>query len=138
MVVLSLKPEECMEPEQIIRMSNDELRIWTLQGDANSNRMAWGQAEANMRCAFLISTASAEMAAANRDLVEATKKVVEAHHGLIKQTKYLVYATWGLVVITLLSQLGLIAFEYYAKKQETSISSPAPKPSLSPSAAKKI
>ena len=40
-----------------------------------------------MRCALRVAGAASEMAAANRDLVQATKQVVEGHHGLIRLTR---------------------------------------------------
>ena len=105
-----------MNPMDIIKMSDEELRFWALSGDAASYNHELGQTEMNMRCALRIAVSAAEMANANRELVEATKQVVAGHHGLIQQTRYLVRATWGAVAITLISQAALILAEFTIKR----------------------
>jgi hypothetical protein len=106
-----------MKPaKDLMAMSDEALMEMALQGEANSNILVVGSAAINMRSATRIAAAAANMATANRDLVETTKKVVEAHHGLIRETRYLVHATWGLVAMTLVCQLALIAFEFVTKK----------------------
>ena len=97
-------------------MTDEALTEMALDGQANSNVLVVGSAAMNIRSATRIAAAAAAMATANRDLVETTSKVVEAHHGLIRETRYLVYATWGLVAITLLAQLAIIGFEFVTKK----------------------
>jgi hypothetical protein len=99
------------DPGQIMGMSDDELRVWTLSGPENSYVHKIGQTEMNMRCALRMVNAASQMAEANRDLVEATRRVVEGHHGLIRQTRYLVKATWGIVIITLISQVAVVSAE---------------------------
>jgi hypothetical protein len=111
--------------EKIMVKSDDELRFWTLSGQPNSYVHQIGQTEMNMRCAMRIAKAAEEMATANgnlvqattdmaranRLLVEATNQVVQGHHGLIRETRNLVRATWGIVLITLITQIALIVSE---------------------------
>ena len=108
--------------EEIIGMKDDELRAWTLSGDAGSYDHQIGQTEMNMRCALRIAEAAQQMATVNQDLVRATtqlvsttNQVVGAHHGLIRETRGLVRATWGIVVITLATQIALIVSEFLRK-----------------------
>ena len=95
-----------MNPSQIINKTDDELRVWTLSGDAGSNAHLLGAAEMNMRVSLRVAEAAAQMATANRDLVETTKQVLQAHHEIRDKTRNLVFATWGLVVVTLLLVLS--------------------------------
>src|SRR6266446_6573181 len=98
-------------PDEIMAMSDDDLRRWTLSGPQNSYVHEIGSTEMNMRCAVRIANAAAEMATANRNLVETTRQVVEAHHRIIRETRNLVRATWGIVLITLITQAALIYSE---------------------------
>jgi hypothetical protein len=66
----------------------------------------------NKRCALLAAKAAENMAEANHNFVETAKQVVAAHHGLIRQTRYLVFSTWGIVALTLISQAALILAEF--------------------------
>ena|ERR1035441_7502242 len=103
-------------PEEIMAMSDDEVRRMALTGNENSRTFVFGVAEMKMRSTLRFAAAVEATATANQDLVTTTKQVVDAHHGLIRQTRYLVIATWGLVVITLLSQAGVIVFELVKPK----------------------
>jgi hypothetical protein len=107
------------DPKVIMSKSDDDLRFWTLAGSDGGYTHQMGQTEMNMRCAIRIAKAAADMASANRDLVDATrllsdttKQVVEGHHGLTRETKSLVRATWGIVLITLVTQVALIISEF--------------------------
>jgi hypothetical protein len=109
--------------------SDEELREWTLSGQDGSYVHQMGQTEMNMRYALRTAEASQQMTNANREMVEAnkqmaewTKMMMEANQELVKQTKMmvtanrelvnqpskLVWSTWGVVAITLLTQAALI------------------------------
>jgi hypothetical protein len=101
--------------DEIMKMADDDLRRWSLSGPENSYVHVIGSVEMNMRCALRIAHAAGEMAVANRDLVETTKQVVEAHYRIIRETRNLVLATWGVVFITLVTQATLIISEFVRK-----------------------
>jgi len=96
------------DPRKIMEMSDDELRFWTLSGNAGTYVFEMGQTEMHMRCSLRMVEASKETAAANRELVQATNSLIGANRGLVEQTKNLVKATWGVVTITFLTQIALI------------------------------
>ncbi len=88
-------------PEKILAMSDAELEWWALSGDTGSYVHEIGQTAMSMRCSLRMAEASREMAGANRDLVEST-------HNLVQQTRNLAKATWGIVLITIITQVALI------------------------------
>ena len=97
--------------EEIMNLSDDDLRKWALSGPENSYVHKIGSTEMNMRCALRIAKASSEMATAYGNLVTETKRVVEGHHGLIRMTKFLMIATWAIALTT----GGLIVSELLRK-----------------------
>lgn len=96
------------DPRRILEMSNTELQEWALSGEAGSYVHELGQTAMTMRCSLRMAEASREMASANRELVRFTQS-------LVAQTRNLVLATWGVVVITILTQLALIAVSVLRK-----------------------
>jgi hypothetical protein len=101
-------PRVAEDPRRIMAKSDDDLQFWALSGDVGTYVHEIGQTAMNMRCSLRMAEASKEMVAANRDLVDATRTMLVGNEGLVRQTKNLVRATWGVVVITLLTQLALI------------------------------
>lgn len=116
-------------PHVIMAKSDEELREWTLSGADLSYQHQMGQTEMSMRCALRTAEASQQMATANRELVgytqmmvdanqamaeanrqlvDWTRTMVEANRDLVKQTRNLVWSTWGVVAITLLTQVATI------------------------------
>ncbi len=96
------------DPKKILAMSDDELQLWALSGDAGSYVHELGQTAMNMRCSLRMADVTKEMASANRDLVSSTVS-------LVHQTRKLVTATWALVLITLLTQIALIVLSVVKK-----------------------
>ncbi len=77
------------DPKVILAKSDDELMVWALSGEADSYVHRLGETAMNMRSAI---------------------KMVEASKELAAHTRILAISTWGIVVITLLTQLALIYF----------------------------
>lgn len=77
------------DPKEILKMSDDDLMFWTLSGQGDSYVHKIGETAMNM-CSSL--------------------RVEQATMGLVAHTKRLVFATWGVVLITLATQAALIYF----------------------------
>ena len=104
-----------MDAEALMKMDDDSLRKQTLTGLAGRANFEAGVAEMNMRCASRVSKAADEMATAYRDLVNTTQQVLQAHHNIVSETRNLVRATWGIVVITVVTQAALILSELWRR-----------------------
>jgi hypothetical protein len=73
-------PEDTRKtPEEIMGMSDDEVRRMALTGNENSRTFVFGVAEMNMRSTLRFAAAVEATARANQDLVTTTKQVVDAH-----------------------------------------------------------
>jgi len=117
------------EPHRIIAMTDDELRLYTLDGGAGSSAQVWGVAEMEMRNSLRtleitkqqLELTREELAltkqslAASQGSLAATQQMVTANEALSKSTKDLAvytkslkFATWGMVLITLATQITVI------------------------------
>lgn len=75
------------DPKDILAMSDDELMLWTLSGMEGSYVHKIGETAMIMRNSI---------------------KTLKATKQLVTHTKGLAVATWGIVVITFLTQVSLI------------------------------
>ena len=74
-------------PKEILEMSDYDLMSWTLSGQEDSYVHKIGETAMNMRSSL---------------------RVEQATRRLVDHTKRLVLATWGVVLITLATQVALI------------------------------
>ena len=74
-------------PQEILAMPDNQLMAWTLSGEEDSYAHKIGETAINMR---------------------ASLRMVEATTRLSTYTQRLALATWGIVLITLLTQISLI------------------------------
>lgn len=123
--------------KKIMEMSDEDLRYYMLSGDVGSYVLQLGQAEMNSRCALRTAEASQQMAEANhellactrimvetnqsmaetnKDLLKCTRTMANANQKLVTQTRNLVWSTWGVVAITLITQLASIILLLTSKK----------------------
>ena len=96
------------DPKKILAMSDDDLQFWALSGMEGSYVHEIGQTAMNMRCSVRMAEASGKMASANRDLVESTRNLAQQKRNLVK-------ATWGIVLITVVTQVALIVLSLMRK-----------------------
>ena len=99
--------------QEIMSLSDEQLMIYTLSGEDGSHGL--GLAAMNMRSAT-------QMVQVNRQMLDDTKKWMEANlrldettgelalqtRSLVNATRGIAAATWGVVIITLLTQIALI------------------------------
>ncbi|MGH9747650.1 MAG: hypothetical protein ACRD59_16260 [Candidatus Acidiferrales bacterium] len=104
-----------IDPNAIINMTDEELTRWTLSGDAGSDTHLLGQTVLNMRVATRTLEANRELVKhtqqwleANLQLDATTKELANQTGSLVRTTRGIVFATWGVVLITLFTQATLI------------------------------
>lgn len=109
-------------PKEILAMSDEQLMEWTLSGDVGSYVHELGQTAMNMRVAQRNLDANREMVAQTRQWLEAnirldatTKELADKTQSLARATKGIAWATWGIVAITLVTQVALICFTVVRK-----------------------
>ncbi len=89
------------DPRTIMAMSDGDLMHWTLAGDVGSYAYGMGKVALEMRLANRQAEAALESAKAAKVAADYTKE-------LASFTRNLAVATWGIVAITLLTQVALI------------------------------
>lgn len=104
-----------METEKILAMSDDELMRWTLSAHADSHVYKIGQTVLDMRVAVKMLEANREMVEQTKERLQAnirldatTKELATETQHLVQATRRIAFATWGVVVITLITNAGLI------------------------------
>ena len=102
-------------PKEILAMSDEQLMEYTLSGEESSHGL--GQAALTMRVALRMLEANREMVEQTRQWLEAnirldatTKELADRTQSLVRTTNGIVWATWGVVAITLVTQVALIYF----------------------------
>jgi hypothetical protein len=83
------------DPRKILAMTDRDLQLWALSGESNSYVLELGRTAMDMRCSLRMVEASNQMTAATESLAEKTERLASA--------------TWGIVIITLITQIALIA-----------------------------
>jgi len=89
------------DPQKLMTMPEDELIHYALSGQANSYAHIIGSTALQLRSLRQQTALMTSMLTANQALVEHTKD-------LSTRTNRLVLATWGVVVITFITQVALI------------------------------
>ncbi len=97
-----------VHPNEILAMSDQELQLWALSGDVGSYVHELGQTAMNMRCSLRMVEATNQMVQTTNQLAQASKGTTAPTGQLVQHTRNLALATWGIVVITLLTQIALI------------------------------
>jgi hypothetical protein len=105
---------------EIMALSDEQLMVYTLSGEDGSHGL--GLAAMNMRAATQMLQVNREMLDHARKWMEANLRLDNTTKELARQTQFLVratrgiaWATWGVVVITFLTQIALIYLAAFRK-----------------------
>jgi hypothetical protein len=83
-----------IDPRQLLAMTDEQLQIWALSGEEGSYVHQIGETAMAMRCSLRMA--------------EASDRTTAITVGLVQQTRNLAFATSGIVLITLVTQVALI------------------------------
>lgn len=101
--------------EELLAMSDKELWEWTLSADVGSYVHEIGQIVMNMRVAERTLEANREMVKQTRLWLDANIRLDASTQSLVTATKGIVWATWAVVAITVITQGALIYFTLVRK-----------------------
>jgi hypothetical protein len=97
-----------VDAKQVLNMSDEDLVRFTLSGEAGSEANIFGQTVLNMRMAKGNLEASRELVKHTQRWVEANIQLDATTQSLVRATRRIVIATWGVVLITFVTQIVLI------------------------------
>jgi|HubBroStandDraft_5_1064220.scaffolds.fasta_scaffold167487_2 hypothetical protein len=101
--------------EEILNMSDGELWQWMLSADTGSYVHEVGKIVMNQRVAQKTLEANREMVKQTRLWLDANIQLDATTRALARATSGIVAATWGVVVITLITQVALICLEVFRR-----------------------
>jgi hypothetical protein len=83
------------DPKKLLAMTDRDLQLWALSGESGSDVRELGRTAMDMRCSLRMVEASNQMTAAAESLAEKVERLASA--------------AWGIVIITLITEIVLIA-----------------------------